>query len=52
MNVDKVVYTDPVGRCDSDRILICVEDWIDPAPRGTKSVLMTDKIVAGIQIMI
>ena len=57
MNVDKVVYTDPVGRCDSDRISICVEDWIDPAPRGTKSVLMksihmTDKIAAGIQIMI
>ena len=26
MNVDKVVYTDPVGRCDSGRISICVED--------------------------
>ena len=57
MNVDKIVHTDPVGRCDSGRISICVEDWIDSAPRGTKSVLMksihmTDKIVAGIQIMI
>ena len=54
MNVDKVVYTDPVGRCDSGRTSICVED---PAPHGTKSVLMksilmTDKIVIGIQIEI
>ena len=38
MNVDKVVYTDPVERCDHGCILICVEDWIsfkenkDPTP--------------------
>ena len=28
MNVDKVVYRDPVGRCDSGSVSICVEDWI------------------------
>ena len=28
MNVDKVVYRDPVGRCDSRSVSICVEDWI------------------------
>ena len=28
MNVDIFVYTDPVGKCDFGRVLICVEDWI------------------------
>ena len=64
MNVNKAVYTDPVGRCDSGRISICVEDYVEnlciglvPVPHGTesvlmKSILMTDKIVVGFQIVI
>ena len=29
MNVSKAVYTDPVARCDSGRISICVEDYVE-----------------------